>query len=176
MRFRRFATAALIAAVALVPFNGHALLEEKRTVPGSLCTVGSEQLTFDGSVGLWIGTAELDCVRAGEPVPQIGMTINFVLTQVQGVNSFKEPYLTGPSTMPSQSDPTNPAATTFSCANCASLQAQGSKASLVPGLYIMYTQSTVQQATTTRRGTHTTCFLVTGDVEGPAQAIPGCTP
>lgn len=176
MRFRRIAAAALVAAIALVPFTGHALLEEKRTVAGSICTVGDEQLSFDGSIGLWIGTADLGCFRGEEAVPQPGLSISFVLTQVQGVNTFKEPYLTGPSAMTSQADSTNPSATTFSCANCPALQASGSKASLVPGLYIMYTQVTVQQSGILRRGSHTTCFLIQGDVDGPAQSIPGCTP
>ena len=177
MRFRRLAAAALVAAIALVPFTGHAVLEEKRTVPGSACTVGNELLTFDSNTGRWIGTNDLDCVNAaGEPSMQLGLSLNFVLFQIQGVNTFQAPYVTGPAAMTSQADPQNPAATTITCANCAAIQAQGSRASLVPGLYIMYSQATVQQPASLRRGSHTSCFLVQGDVEGPAQKIPGCTP
>ncbi|HEX9696519.1 MAG TPA: hypothetical protein VGB64_09440 [Actinomycetota bacterium] len=177
MSFRRIAAAALVAAVALMPLSGHAILEEKRQVPGSACTIGDSSLTFNSVSGQWIGAANLDCRDgSGEPANQIGLSLNFVLHQIQGVNTFQPPYLTGPVAMTSQADPFNPAATTFSCGSCPSIQAQGTRATLTPGLYIMNVQGTVQQAVLLRRGSHTTCFLVRGDIEGEADAIPGCTP
>lgn len=176
MRVRLVAVVAALAAITLMPLSGHAMLEEKRTVDGSACTLGESTLRFDPGPGLWIGTTNLDCRNtAGEPLNQINLSANFALHQVQGVNTFQRPYLTGPVAMTSRPDPFNPSITTYSCSACPAIQAIGTQGTLTPGLYIMNSQATVQNSLL-RRGSHTTCFLVRGDFAGEAERIPGCTP
>ncbi|MGH2830785.1 MAG: hypothetical protein ACRDJM_09915 [Actinomycetota bacterium] len=178
MNIRRI-VAALAATAALVPVSGSAIGEAERTVPGSSCTVGKENLVFNGEVGQWEGRASVTCpLRAdGSPSLQAQIDMNFVVTHVQGVGTFPEPGLTGPATFTSK-DPTT-GVTTYSCIACPSLQSFGTYLALSPGLYMMKASAVITQntqaGTVYRRGNHATCFLVRGEASDMVTPVPGCT-
>lgn len=169
MRFRRIAAAAAVAAIALMPVSGHAVGETSRTVPGTACAVGNATLSYDAVDGQWIATADLDCkTSAGAPANQTSLALEFVVTHVQGVNPFPAPTYCCTTVM---------TAPMIGCLDCASLQAVANRVSLTPGVYALSARAQlVQPKGGHKSGSHTTCFLVTGNDEGPATTLlPGCS-
>lgn len=180
MTIRRAIVAAALAAVAVMPSPGNAVGEAARRVGASACEVGSSSLSFDLVASKWNGSTQLVCKDgAGAAAAQPELTLSFEVIQVQGVNTFQAPYLTGSRAFLSQVDPANPAAgAIFSCQLCAGLTATGSRPRLTPGVYALYAQATVATPSgVLERGSHTTCFVVTENSPSGVQTIlAGCTP
>ena len=176
MKLRKIFALGIVSAVALLPSAGHAVGEASRSVPGTDCTVGTETLKYITSGGYWSGSAEADCAAPGHP----GLTLNFVLRQVQGVNTVPAPGLAGPARMTSSVDG-GPINTTFQCiSQCTKLVATGIAVTLDTGLYVMKSEAVVASAIpfsnsySYRRGSHSTCFLIQSADAAPTP-VPGCS-
>ncbi|GAC1412216.1 MAG: hypothetical protein NVSMB57_07590 [Actinomycetota bacterium] len=179
MNLRKLFATGILGAVALLPSAGRAVTDTNRPVPGTDCNVGSEKLTYVKSNGYWSGLAEVKCESTH---PEL--TVNFVVRQVQGFNTYPTLGLGGPVRMTSSTDGTS-ANSLFRCLSCAGLKATGGALTLDPGLYVMTTDAVVTSVTPLtkannyRRGDHSTCFLITSaDTDTPqsqAGQVPGCT-
>lgn len=169
MRFRRIVAAAAAAAAALMPVAGHAVGENARTISGTACTVGDATLVYNAVDGEWIATADLACRNStGEPANQTSLALEFTVTHVQYVNPFPAPTYCCTTVM---------TAPMIGCLDCASIQAASSRVSLAPGIYALNARAQlVQPKGGYKSGSHTTCFLVTGNDEGAATSLlPGCS-
>lgn len=169
MRFHRIAAALAVAAIAVMPLSGHALGEEARNVPSSICTVGHETLAFDAIKGVWNISGELDCRNGEAAVEHSQLAFAVSLLHFQGVDISTSGATIKRIPVASSG--------TIGCFNCSAIQGQAKRATLTAGLYMVESQAWVtQEEGGVRYGTHQTCFLVTGNGTTAPTSVPGCSP